>query len=251
MRRFFYIIVLLISQLAIAQYDTDFNKANSLYNNGQYQEAISVYESILDEGFHSAELYYNIANAYYKLNSIAPSIYYYEKALLLKPNDKDIKNNLAYAQNMTIDAIENIPEIGFSKFMKSVINLLSFDTWSILSIGFSVFSVVLFLIYYFSYSTLRKRLMFLGSLTAFFLMLISLFLAFQNYNLELKNNPAIIFSQESQVRTDPNLRSENVFILHEGTKIQVLELYKEEWAKIKIANGKTGWISSEDFKTIK
>ena len=90
-----------------------------MYNEGKYAEAISLYESILATKKHSAALYFNLANAHYKLNHIAPSIYYYEKALQLNPNDSDIKNNLAFAQNMTIDAINDVPEVGFSKLINN------------------------------------------------------------------------------------------------------------------------------------
>jgi tetratricopeptide (TPR) repeat protein len=251
MKKGLYIIILLLSPFLFAQLDSAFEKGNSLYNKGQYQDAIKVYESILEQDKHSSELYYNIANAYYKLNSIAPSIYYYEKALMLNPNDKEIRNNLAFAQNMTIDAIEEIPEMGFSKFMKRIINTFNFNFWAVLSIVFVFVSVLFFLGYYFSFSTAKKRLLFLGSFTSFVLMITSLFFAFQGYSLDSKNNPAIIFSQECQVRLEPNLRSENAFTLHEGTKVQILESYNNDWAKIKIANGKTGWVDKESIKRIK
>lgn len=117
-----------------AQNDKVFDQANALFNEGKFTEAIDRYELILDTDKHSAELYYNIANAHYKLNHIAPSIYYYEKALALKPKDKDIINNLAFANNMRIDAIDNLPEVGLSRFVKKVTNSLSFDAWAKVSV---------------------------------------------------------------------------------------------------------------------
>ena len=104
MRAIIILFVCCFSMIGFSQNDSVFSEANTLYNNGKYAEAIDKYESILDSDQHSAELYFNLGNANYKLNNIAPSIYYYEKALLLEPNDKDIQNNLAFAQNMTIDA---------------------------------------------------------------------------------------------------------------------------------------------------
>lgn len=227
-----------------------FNQANDYYNNGQFQEAIYAYESILDKGVHSAELYFNLANAYYKTNQVAPSIYFYEKALQLAPNDADIKNNLLFAQNMTIDAIETIPEAGLSKLIKNVINLFNFDTWAVLSVVFCLLFVLMFLTYYFSHSTTKKRLLFLSSFSFLFVGLVTLTFAFQKYNLVQKDRPAIVFAQESEVKTEPNLRSENAFELHEGTKVQVLENYDDNWAKIKLSDGKTGWISRDDFRLL-
>ena len=103
MKTILYILSFLLSAISFAQNETLFEEANTLYNKGKYGEAIDKYTSILETGNHSASLYFNLANANYKLNNIAPSIYFYEKALQLAPNDSDINNNLAFAQNMTID----------------------------------------------------------------------------------------------------------------------------------------------------
>ena len=120
MKKLLTIIVLLLSLLGNAQNEALFNRATDAYNDGDYPKAIEYYTGILENGQHSAELYFNLGNAYYKLNQIAPSIYNYEKALLLSPNDPEIKNNLAYAQNMTLDAIETMPETVLSKIYKNI-----------------------------------------------------------------------------------------------------------------------------------
>jgi tetratricopeptide (TPR) repeat protein len=249
-RQSIFILIVFISSFSIAQNEELFTKGNSLYNEGKFQDAINTYENILNTENHSAELYFNIANAYYKMNRIAPSVYYYEKALQLSPNDKDIKNNLSFAQNMTIDAIEVLPEVGFSKITNSVINKYSFDDWAKLSIAFVVLFVILFLTYYFSYSTNQKRFAFISSILSLAFVLITLMFAFQKYELEQNDNPAIVFAQESEIKSEPNLRSEIAFKLHEGTKVQVLEIYNENWSKIKLTDGKTGWIPSQDIKEL-
>ncbi|MDO5969340.1 tetratricopeptide repeat protein [Flavivirga aquimarina] len=249
MKKVFYIVSFLLSLGAFSQNQTLFEKANALYNEGKYAEAIDNYNAILDTKKHSADLYFNLANAHYKLNNIAPSIYFYEKALKLAPNDEDIKNNLSFAQNMTIDAIDAIPDAGFSKLLKNVTNTMSFDNWAKTAIGMVFCFVLLFLVYYFAYSTLRKRLTFLGSLVSLVLLFVSLAFAFHKYNLDKKDNLAIVFAQESKVKSDPNPRSEESFRLHEGTKIQILETYND-WKKIKLSDGKTGWVNSEDIKML-
>lgn len=249
MKKVFYIVSFLLSLTAFSQNQPLFEKANTLYNEGKYAEAIDNYNVILGTDNHSADLYFNMANAHYKLNNIAPSIYFYEKALQLAPNDDDIKNNLSFAQNMTIDAIDVIPEAGLSKLLKSMTNTMSFDNWAKTAIGLVFCLVVLFLIYYFAYSTWNKRLTFMGSLASLVLLCISLAFAFHKYNLDRKDNPAIVFAQESKVKSDPNPRSEESFRLHEGTKIQVLESYND-WKKIKLSDGKMGWVNSEDIKLL-
>ncbi|MEM5566514.1 tetratricopeptide repeat protein [Psychroserpens sp. AS72] len=249
MKPILYILIFLLGTLSFAQNKKVFEQANTLYNDGNYTEALTKYTSILDQGHHSAELYYNIANAHYKLNHVAPSIYYYEKALLLKPNDKEILNNLAYAKNMTIDAIEIVPEVGFSRVIKKATNIMVFDNWAKLSVVLVVLFVLLFLMYYFSQSTSKKRLAFITSVSALILAFIALAFAFNSYDLDQKNQIAIVFAQESQIKNEPNLRSEEAFKLHEGTKVQVIDTVAN-WKKIKLSDGKTGWVITDDIKLV-
>lgn len=250
MKQLINIFIYLSTIVMIAQNDSIFKQGNELYNKGKFLEAINTFESILDNNMHSAELYFNLANSYYKLNQIASSIYYYEKALQLSPKDMDIINNLGFAQNMTIDSIETLPEIGFSKFMNSTANKFSFDIWAKVSVVFVLFFMMLFLSYYFSYSTAKKRMAFIGSFLLLGCALMTLLFAFHKYAIDKNDNPAIVFAQESDVKVDPNLRSESSFQLHEGTKVQVLERYNDTWIKIKIANGKNGWILTKDIKLL-
>ncbi|SFC98455.1 SH3 domain-containing protein [Algibacter pectinivorans] len=250
MKKILYILSFLVSFWVFAQNQTLFEKANNLYNQGKYAEAIDNYSLILESKKHSAELYFNLANAHYKLNNIAPSIFYYEKALQLKPNDAEIKNNIAFARNMTIDAIDVVPDAGFSKLLNSTTKKLSFDGWAKASVVLVFCFVVLFLVYYFAYSTLNKRLSFIGSIAALLFVFITLAFAFHRFNLDNKDNPAIIFAQETKVKNDPNARGEEAFRLHEGTKVQVVETYNG-WNKIELSDGKTGWVKAEDLKLIR
>ena len=251
MRTLIFIGLYIFSLLGWSQNNSQlFDEANALYNDGKYAEAIDKYESILGTDVHSAELYFNLANANYKLNNVAPSIYYYEKALLLKPNDKDIQNNLAYAQNMTIDAIDKVPEVGFARITKNIVNTFSADTWAIIAVVGVILFVLIFLTYHFSYRTTKKRIAFVSSVIILFIALFSVAMAFQKSTLEKKDNPAIIYVQESRVKTDPNQTSEEVFRLHEGTKVKVLETY-EDWKKIQLADNSTGWVPSKDLRLIK
>ncbi|MDG1730790.1 MAG: tetratricopeptide repeat protein [Algibacter sp.] len=250
MKHIFYILSFLFSFGLFAQNQELFEKANALYNQGKYAEAIDNYNAILETENHSADLYFNLANAHYKLNNVGPSIYYYEKALLLNPEDSDIINNIAFAKNMTIDAIDIVPDVGFSKLLNTTTHKMSFDQWAKTSIAIVFCFVVLFLVYYFAYSTSKKRLAFMGSISALVLVCITLAFAFHKFNLDKLDNPAIIFAQESKVKSNPNSRSEESFRLHEGTKVQVLETY-EDWKKIQLSDGKVGWVINDDIKILK
>ncbi|MBD0831107.1 SH3 domain-containing protein [Aestuariibaculum sediminum] len=249
MKIYLYTLLFLLSFGVFAQNQALFEQANTLYNDGKYAEAIDKYEAILATKNESAELYFNLGNANYKLNNIAPSIYYYEKALQLAPNDTEIQNNLEFAKNMTIDAIEVLPEGAVSRLVKRITNTMSYDGWAKLAIAFVFCFVILFLVYYFAYSTVRKRLAFIGSFVALGLVCLSLSLAFHKYTLVKKDKPAIVFVQESKVKNEPNNRSEEAFRLHEGTKVQILDTV-EDWKKIKLADGKSGWVLKQDIRAL-
>lgn len=249
MKHFVYILAFLIGSVGFGQNEVLFEQANDLYNKGDFEDAISNYESILESGEHSAALYYNLANAHYKLNHIAPSIYYFEKALQLAPKDKEIQNNIAFARNMTIDAIDKTPEIGFSKISKNVTTWLTFDLWAQLSVLLMVLFVVFYLVYYFNYGSTKKRLAFIAAMGFLILACCSVALAFNNRHLLENDRPAIVFAKESLVKSEPNLRSSESFKLHEGTKVQIMDTVNN-WKKIKLADGKTGWIPNKDIKAL-
>lgn len=244
------VLLFFICALGISQNQQLFDKATTLYNEGEYKGAAEGYLEILKNGEHSAELYFNLGNTYYKLDSIAPSIYYYEKALLLKPNDRDVLNNLAYAQNMAMDDIETLPDSTISRLYKNFTNYLSFDQWAYLAIVFMVFFVALYLaFYYFKFST-QKRIAFIGSIMSLILSLVMAILAYSEYSDFTSERPAIIFAQKTSVRSEPNDRSQAVFDLHAGTKVSVLDQLND-WKKIQLSDGKTGWMLSNDIKELK
>ena len=250
MKKLNVIIFLVLSLSAWGQNESIFDTATEAYNQGDFNKAIESYLSIIEAGEHSAALYFNLGNSYYKLNQIAPSIYYYEKALLLKPNDSEIKNNLGYAQNMTLDAIDTIPQTGFSKIYNDIIKFFFFDEWALIAVIGIVLFVLLYLTFYFLRYASQKRFAFILSLVALFIAIVAVVIAFLQYNEFKADQPAIIFDSEVSVKSEPNKRSQQIFQLHEGTKVQVLEELND-WNKIKIADGQIGWLPSESIKTLK
>ncbi len=250
MKNILFILVSFLTLTVSGQNNALFDKATEAYNVGEYQKAVDSYLEILENGEHSAELYYNLGNAYYKLNQVAPSIYYYEKALLLKPNDSEIKNNLGYAQNMTLDAIDEMPTTGLSKIYDSIIGTLSYDQWAYVSIVFMILFVLLYIaFYYYNYSS-KKRLAFIFSIISLLIMVTSVIFAFLQHNKFKADQPAIVFAKEASVKAEPNKRGLETFALHEGTKVNVLEELND-WKKIRISDGTTGWISADDIKILK
>lgn len=233
-----------------AQNDALFSKATDAYNASDYNTAIENYLTIIETGQHSSELYFNLGNSYYKLNQIAPSIYYYEKALLLKPNDAEIINNLGYAQNMTLDAIELMPETGLSKIYNDITSQLSFDQWGYAAVIFVILFVLLYIAFYYLENATQKRIAFITSLLSLVLAVVSVIFAFLQYRDFQADKPAIVFDNEIKVTSEPNKNSQTVFTLHEGTKLNVLEELNG-YKKIRIADGQTGWLTTESIKMLK
>ncbi len=248
-----HIVVLFAITLSLGGYAQEapsFDKATEAYNDGEYQKAIDLYLDILESGKHSAELYFNLGNCHYKLDEIGPSIYFYEKALLLKPQDAEILDNLGFAENMRLDAIEEMPKTAMAKLHDTVVLTWSFDQWAIIAIVMLCLFVTGYITYYLLYSATKKRIAFISGTLALFLSVFALamaYLAFQDFKTK---NPAIIFEREVAVTSEPNQRSEKVFVLHEGTKVNVMDTL-ENWHKIKIADGQTGWIPSESLRLVK
>ena len=227
-----------------------FEKANELYRNSSYKEAIVIYESIEQSGTISADLYYNLGNAYYKTNEVAASIYNYEKALQLNPTNKeDIITNLTYAKRMTIDVIEALPKTFLQRIEADYVASISFDQWAYLSVIGAFLTAILFLLFYFSFVPLQKRLYFIGSTLSLFLLIVSLSFSILQYNTVQKTQEGILFTPKVGVKNAPSQISEEVFELHEGTKVSIIDRV-DVWLQIKLADGKKGWLLSEHLKEL-
>ena len=241
-------IVVFITSFGFAQ--SGFEKGNVLYQNGQYEQAIQAYESVLDSRQQSAELYFNLGNCYYKLNKVAPSIYNYEKALVLAPEDADITNNLKFAQKLTIDEVKEVPKVGFAKLLHDFTGMYHYNTWAWISIVFGLLFLGFFIGYYFSLAAVLKRIFFFGMFVWVLFLLVSLGAAIFERNHFVTDRPAIVFAEVTEVKSEPQKASPATFILHEGTKVFVEESLGK-WKKIQLTDGTEGWIESEAIKEVK
>lgn len=242
------ILVLLISQVFYAQ--TGFETGNSMYQKGQYEKAITAYESVLATNKQSAEVYFNLGNCYYKLKKVAPSIYNYEKALLLSPDDADIQNNLKFAQKLTIDEVKEIPKVGFSKMIQDLTSTFHYNTWAWISVGFATAFLLFFIGYYFSQTTISKRIFFIGMFGILFFLLISVSAAITEKSNWENEKPAIVFAEMTLLKSEPQNGSNTVFTLHEGTKVYILESM-DIWRKVQLTDGSVGWIEKTAIKEVK
>ena len=240
-----YIILLLSNTQGL---DSIFDQSNAFYTDGKYQMAIDGYKDILNSGFESAELYYNLGNAFYKLNNIPESNFFYEKARSISPTDEDILINLSYAQNLRIDKIEKLPITQTQNFKINILNLLSERGWSVLLIILAWIACVSFVLYLSANNSGNKRIFF----TQFIILMIGLIVVSTiNYEKKNLNNEkfAIIYDKEIEVWSEPNKISELKFLLHEGTKVKQIDTI-QDWVNIQLENGTLGWIQSSSIKTL-
>ena len=250
MKKIVYIIIFLIAFTGNSQSENSiFKEANTFYKENNFERAIGLYLSIEEQGLESSELFFNLGNSYYKQNKVAPAIYYFEKALKLNPKNKDAIINIVFAKRMKIDVIEELPKTFIQKLSKNIIQKLAFDSWAILAVITSFFASILFLLYHFSSTTRKKLVYFNFSIFFAFVLIITTIFAFKSYDIDKKDRPAIIFSTKVEIKNAPTLTSDEVFELHEGTKVQILDEL-DNWKKIKIADGKEGWIIATHLKEI-
>lgn len=249
------IVFILLSTVVFANQSDEanklFNAANQLYKSEKYEAAAKKYEFIhANLKQESVELYFNLGNCYYKLDKVAPAIYNFEKALLLNPNDIIIKTNLEFAQKKAIDDIKIKPEVGFSKSIYNVVNVLHFDTWACTAVVLSFLFLLAFLGYYFGGTSFIKRTFF----TAMFVFLVgilsTILAAFLQKQNEMSTKPAIVFNAVVNVKSAPKNTSEDVLVLHEGTKVFVLETI-DNWKKIQLTDKTIGWVEKDAIKELK
>ncbi|MCE3280819.1 MAG: hypothetical protein K0S44_3010 [Bacteroidetes bacterium] len=226
-----------------------FDSANTYYAKGKYEEAINLYNKIISENKESAALYFNLGNAYFKTNNLGLAILNYERAKKLDPDDEDIEANIKLANQQTEDKIEEAPQLFLSQWQSSLEDIMTEKEWGIFLITCLIVSMLLFIIYVFSYSKSIKQIgLFSGSIVlilAFF----SFFLGKSKYYTTKNSNTGIIISPSVTVTGSPSEKGIKLFILHEGVKVNITEK-SEDWTEIKIANGNVGWVRSSVLEEI-
>ena len=222
-------------------------EGNAAYDEGNYEQALTLYGQIEEAGVESAALYYNMGNTFYKMKSYPKAILYYEKALKLDPSDEDVQVNLAIANAAIVDKIEPMPQSFFVRWWRSLRSTLSGNQWAWCSIAaFALLLLMLFLFFRARKVGLRKLGFFMGLI---FLVVFALSVVF---SLQLKQiadtkDQAIVMTPTVTVKSSPSVNSVDLFVLHEGTKVEVMDT-QGEWAQIRIANGSVGWLEASEMR---
>lgn len=242
------ILSVLISTQAWAQINP-ISEANALYQKGEYQKAIQSYQFVLDTHLEAPEIYFNLGNAYYKTGQIAPAILNYERAKLLSPEDKDIQYNLELAQKHVLDKLEVLPDLFINRWFSGIRNSFSAEWWSYLSIGFFFLCLCFASFYLYSNKAGIKKAGFLfASVSLVFSIVFFSFASIKTDEMTVREH-AIIFSPSVTIKGSPDESGTDLFLLHEGTKVKVIDRLGD-WRNIQLIDGNEGWLKKEDIEMI-
>lgn len=223
--------------------------ANEAYIAGEFARAEELYERIVADDKHSLKLYFNLANACFKQNELGKAILYYKRALRLSPGDEDVRHNLAMAESMTKDRIEQVPEFFLKTWLRSVRNTLSCRSWTIASLAMLAITLILGLLFVLSQRLVLRKVGFYGVLVTAFLFVATTWFAASERDVMLDREEAVVMTSTASVKSSPDRSATDLFVLHEGTTVRIVETL-DEWSEIVIADGKKGWVESEKIKQI-
>lgn len=229
-----------------AQFETAMQNANQLYEQNKFTEAYTIYKGLVDEGQHSYQLFYNLGSTYYQLDSVAPSIYYFEKAKQINGNDDDLEHNLSLAYGRQQDDIDKFPELFVVSFFKNLSGIFSSNFWLILSILTLWTAAAL---YYLKSS--KKGFLFEKKrwLIPLFFGLFAFLMAYLNNYYNNSTQHAIVYHTLTEVHKSANTDSESIQTIHEGLKLVVLDEV-DEWMKVKMTDNTVGWLKKAAVKKI-
>ena len=225
------------------------DNADTEYKKGNYQQAIKDYQELLRHG-QSADLYYNLGNSYYRTDNLTRAIICYERASLLSPGDADIRFNLRFARNKTIDKIVPETDMFFSTWYQSVVNFTSIDTWAAMGVTSIVLALVLVLCYLFASRIAIRKIGFYGAAVLLVVALLcNVFASQQKYALNHRTG-AIVVAPTVNVKKTPALSGTDDFVIHEGTRVDITDRTIRGWYGIKLADGREGWMRTSQLEEI-
>jgi tetratricopeptide (TPR) repeat protein len=242
-------VILLMLLFPLGTYAVTKTEADSAYVRGEYQQAIKDYEALLKQGA-SADLYYNLGNAYYRTENITRAVLNYERALLLSPGDRDIRFNLQMARSKTIDKITPEQDMFFVTWYRSLVNLTSVDGWANVALISLAMAIVLALLYLFSERIWLRKVGFFGAIILIAFFLLSNVFAHQQKDLLVHRRGAIVTVPAVTVKSTPAKQGTDLFILHEGAKVTITDGSMKDWKGIRLADGKEGWIETSQIELI-
>jgi tetratricopeptide (TPR) repeat protein len=224
-------------------------QAGEYYRNGEFENAIKIYKELRTEGYEGTSLCFNLANSYYRIGQLGNAILNFERALKLSPSDEDTKHNLAFANLSTVDRIQPLPTFFLFEWWESILASLSVNGWTYLTYFFFILLTILIVIYFFAKTIFQQKLILFSGLGMLAVLLIVISLLIVKINREENIIEGVVIEQSVTVKTSPDIKSTDAFVIHEGLKVN-LEDRLDNWVKIRLADGKVGWIEYDDVERI-
>ena len=245
------LITFIISSLIASnsQIDEVMQKGNALYKEGSYNKAIDVYNQLVDEGYSGVALFYNLGNSYYRIGKIGYAILYYEKALKISPSDEDVNHNLNFARLSTVDRIQPLPRFFLFDWWEAILSSFTENGWAYIVFVIYLVLLILIALYFFSRSVFQQKLIFFSGIAVVFILAICISLLIVKVNRDNTVKSGVIVEQAVTVKSSPEPNSTDAFVIHEGLKVN-LEDKLDNWVKIRLADGKVGWIENNLVKQI-
>lgn len=244
-----FLFCMLMAIVSLSASATTKENADAEYKRGNYQQAIKDYTELLKQGVN-ADLYYNLGNAYYRTDNVTQAILAYERALMLSPGDDDIRFNLQFATSKTIDKITPESKMFFVTWYQSLVNFTSVDNWAVMAIASIVLVLLLVLMFLFGPNVMLRKIGFYGGCLFFVLFVFCNFFAYQQkYNLQ-NRTAAIVIAPSVTVKKTPANGSSDVFVIHEGAKVDITDKGLKDWRGIRLADGREGWLQPRQIEEI-
>jgi pentatricopeptide repeat protein len=249
---FFHLMILLVlfcGSILPDNIDGQMQQAGNYYRNGEFDKAIKIYEELRSNGYEGTSIYFNVANSYYRIGKLGYSILNYERALKKSPTDEDIKHNLAFANLSTVDRIQPLPTFFLFEWWESILASLSVNGWTYFAYFIFILLLILAVFYFFTKTIFQQKLILFSGLGTLILFLIAVSLLIVKINREETMINAVVIEQSITVKTSPDPKSTDAFVIHEGLKVN-LEDQLDEWVKIRLADGKVGWVENNSVEKI-
>ncbi len=223
--------------------------AEHLYKQNRFTEAANMYEALLATHGPDFVVFYNLGAAYYKSNNIAKAILNYERALRIKPNDRDTRFNLEMCQTKTVDNIDAVGVFLVTRWYRSLENTMNSNGWAITSLILFILFIASLFAYFFSRFMWLKKTGFYVGVVSLILCILSLIYAFDTYQDVVYPDQAIIMDATVTVKSSPDPSGTDLFPLHEGTKVTITNEIGS-WNEIELQDGNVGWAPAASMEII-
>lgn len=225
-------------------------EADALYENEKYAEAAAAYKSLVKDNGVAYEVYYNLGNCYYKMDDVPQAVLCYERAYLLNPGDADLRVNLALARGKTVDKVVPPSEMFFVTWWRELTHCMNIASWTTIGVLAFVLMLVGIALYMFMPTLWVRKVGVYGAMALFVVSVVANLAAWSQHDDMVSRDSAIVMSPAVTVKSSPSDRSTDLFVIHEGSKVKIIDGSMKEWIEVKFEEGKQGWIPTSSVEVI-